>query len=477
MKKNKTKYLHQFYYLLGSLIFIGIVLSWESRSMPELRTWNKVEVDKELLISKDYNDIDSYLKDEDNYIRQMFAKVADTTLGKYNRYNPKSYVYPFKDGDNMNASFVYDPGKENTKGVILLLHGLSDSPYHMRDIGEIFYDQGFYVLGLRLPGHGTLPTALLGVDRKDWMKATDWGARRLDEIARERGNVPFYMGGFSTGGALILNYSFRALEDTLLRMPAKLFLFSPAVGVSRLAIFSAWHKAISWMPYFEKLKWLDILPEYDPAKYNSFPKNAARQIYLLTLDNKREIKSIAKKNLQDKLPGIISFQSLVDATVVPEDLIDMYRQIGTSKDELFVFDVNRVYKNFMRKNVRDIDYEQMQFDRKDKPQVHIILNKAEADSIYGPMVCGDYLYNEGRLTNLYPESLILWPANIFAISHIAVPISYENKAYGRFSALGNFSVHGERGVLVIPSDDLSRIRYNPFFDVMKWEIIDFLNRK
>ena len=181
--------------------------------------------------------------------------------------------------------------------------------------------------------------------------------------------------------------------------------------------------------------------------------------------------------MQNKLPGIISFQSLVDATVIPEDLIDMYQQIGTSRDELFVFDVNHVYENFMRKSIRNLNLEQLNFKQKDKPRIHIILNKAKADSVYGPMVCGDFLYDKGRLTNLYPDSLILWPANIFAISHIAVPISYDNKAYGRFSVLGNLSVHGERGVLVIPSDDLSRIRYNPFFDVMKWEIIDFIGRK
>ena len=51
---------------------------------------------------------------------------------------------------------------------MLLLHGLSDSPYsHARDRREILA-QGYYVLVLRLPGHGTVPAALIDVDWQDW---------------------------------------------------------------------------------------------------------------------------------------------------------------------------------------------------------------------------------------------------------------------------------------------------------------------
>ena len=116
--------------------------------------------------------------------------------------------------------------------------------------------------------------------------ATQWGAGQLQKLAAERGNIPFYMGGFSTGGALILNYSLNALTEDNYFMPEKLFLFSPAIGISELAMVSSWHKSLSWIPYFKKFSWLDILPEYDPAKYTSFSKNAGRQVYLLTLENK-----------------------------------------------------------------------------------------------------------------------------------------------------------------------------------------------
>ena len=465
------------FYLILAVIFIIVVRAIDSRSLPDLRAWHSVPVDKELLVYKDYSDIDSYLKDEDVYIRKLFAKVADSAHGKFNRFNPNSPSYPLFKDDNLNASFVSDPGAKHTKGVILLLHGLTDSPYHMRALAEVFRKEGFYVLALRLPGHGTLPSELLEVEWQQWVKATNWGAKQLKKIAQERGDVPLYMGGFSTGGALVLNYSLRALDDKNLSMPKKLFLFSPAIGVSKMGALSAWHKSLSWMSYFEKFRWLDVLPEYDPAKYNSFTKNAGRQVYLLTLENKRLIDKVVAEKKENELPAMIAFQSLVDATVIPKDLIEMYQEIATSKDELFVYDINRMYKDFMKKEVLKINPRQIEFEKQDAPVLHMLINNLEPDTVFGPIACG--VYEKGAndsLIDVYPKHHATWPLEFFAMSHVAVPISPKNGAYGANSILGKLYVKGERGVLLVASDDFMRIRYNPFFDLMSREIHDFIHK-
>lgn len=463
-------------YLAIVIVFVIIVRAWNARSMPVLHPWHIMSIDKELLITKEYDNIDSYLKDEDTYIRKMYAKVKDSAKGSYNRYNPESIVYPLLEDDNLNASFVYDPGIKNTKGIILLLHGLSDSPYYMRDLGKLFEKEGFYVLGLRLPGHGTLPSGLLNVTWQQWSEATNWAVKQLDRISSERGDVPFYMGGFSTGASLILNYSYNALDDESLIKPDKLFLFSPAIGVSKMARFSAWHKSLSWMNFFNKFSWLDILPEYDPAKYNSFTKNAGRQIYLLTLENKKLVQKVSKANRQDELPPMIAFQSLVDATVISEDLITMYQEIGLSKDKLFVFDINRTYENFMNTDKLLINPIDIIFKQKDKPNLHMLLNNIRLDSIQDANTCGVYkIGTNKKLMDVYPNHHITWPNEFFAMSHVAIPISPTNKIYGSSSILGQMSVHGERNVLLVSSDEFMRIRYNPFFDLMSREIHDFCN--
>jgi alpha-beta hydrolase superfamily lysophospholipase len=61
-----------------------------------------------------------------------------------------------------NRTFELVP--EKTQGGALLLHRRTDSLYSLCRIGEILHAKGGYVLGLRLPGHGTIPGALAEVD-------------------------------------------------------------------------------------------------------------------------------------------------------------------------------------------------------------------------------------------------------------------------------------------------------------------------
>ncbi len=464
------------FFIVFLLVLIVAFSVYQSDQMPELKKWHTLKPGKELLLTKDYPDINSYLKDEDAYIRKIFEEVADSSLDRHNRYNPSSYYYPLKNGDNLNASFVYDPGKENTKAAVLLVHGLSDSPYYMRDLGKFFKDKGYYVFGLRLPGHGTLPSGLLEVKWQDWAKAVKWAAAQVHKISVERGNKPFYMGGFSTGGALIINYSFLGLDDKTLFEPDRIFLFSPAAGVTPLAKFSAMHKALSWIPSLGNLRWLDILPEYNPVKYNSFTKNAARQIYLLTKENQRLAKEIAHDGKQKDLPPTLAFQSMVDATVVADDLIKLYKELGTAKDRLFLFDVNRMYRFIIKKEVlENCDPRKVSFAGDNAPQLHLLLNKPKPDSLYGPIVCGVYKPDKEGFTNIWPDSLITWSVNCFAISHISVPVSPYNKLFGSSGFYGGFDVHGENDVLIFPANDILRVQYNPFFDVMTYEINDFIS--
>lgn len=138
-------------------------------------------------------------------------------------------------------------------GAALLLHGLTDSPYSLRQVGEILHQQGFYVLGLRLPGHGTIPNALTSADYQDWMAVTRMGVEHVKAKIGNRG--PFFLVGYSNGGALAVKYTLEAAENSRLAMPDRLILFSPAIGITPFSVFAGWHKVLSIIPYFEKYKW------------------------------------------------------------------------------------------------------------------------------------------------------------------------------------------------------------------------------
>lgn len=164
----------------------------------------------------------------------------------------------------------FPPGQQKTyRRGVLLTHGLSDSPYTMRHLAEFFRQNGFRVMAILLPGHGTQPGDLLEATWREWAKAIAYGAYKLAEEVDE-----VYLAGYSTGAALSVYHS---LRDSRVR---GLFLFSPALRITRKAAFANLHKLYSWL--LPAAKWVDIKPDLDIYKYESFTKNAAAQTHALT---------------------------------------------------------------------------------------------------------------------------------------------------------------------------------------------------
>ena len=70
-----------------------------------------------------------------------------------NRYYRQSLVWPGHFSPDANRSFVLMPaGKPH--GAVVLLHGLTDSPYSVRHLAENYQQHGFVAVVPRLPGHG-----------------------------------------------------------------------------------------------------------------------------------------------------------------------------------------------------------------------------------------------------------------------------------------------------------------------------------
>ncbi|WP_041273344.1 alpha/beta hydrolase [Desulforapulum autotrophicum] len=167
--------------------------------------------------------------------------------------------------------FPKEPDGKYARGV-LLIHGLSDSPYHMQPIGEHLRNSGFLVRAILLPGHGTVPGDLTRVTFEAWVKAVDYGVERMKPLVDQ-----IFIAGFSTGGSL-------AVYHTLVHQDVHgLLLFSPALKVKSSMAWMA-----PWLIYFRP--WIDIEQDEDFAKYESFATNGAAQIYRLTRAIDRQVK-------------------------------------------------------------------------------------------------------------------------------------------------------------------------------------------
>ncbi len=172
-----------------------------------------------------------------------------------------------------NLPFELRPDPDTAKRIkygALLVHGLFDSPFIMRDVGEQLKKQGILVRAILLPGHGTVPGALLNSTYQQWMQAITYGVHTLKQEVDK-----LLLVGLSTGGGLSV---YHALMNANIEA---LILFSPAFKINSLIDFSAnWHRCISWA--WEKAKWGYIAPEEaDYAKYTSFPYNSVYQVYQL----------------------------------------------------------------------------------------------------------------------------------------------------------------------------------------------------
>ncbi|MEO7622514.1 MAG: alpha/beta fold hydrolase [Gallionella sp.] len=197
--------------------------------------------------------------------RDMLGKAHDLT-SDINREEIIEGNAPF----DLKPPPGFLPGQQKTyRRGILLTHGLSDSPYSMRHLAAFFQENGFRVMAILLPGHGTQPGDLLDVDWQEWTKTVTYGVNRLAEEVDQ-----VYLGGYSLGGTLSIYHS---LGDNRVR---GLFLFSPALQISHRAAWANLHKLFSWL--MPAQKWIGIKPDRDIYKYESMPKNAAAQVHALT---------------------------------------------------------------------------------------------------------------------------------------------------------------------------------------------------
>src|SRR3989338_3383215 len=275
--------------------------------------------------------------------RGMLRK-AHTTLGTANLEKIVDGNAPFE----LKPAPGFPTGENRTyQRGILLTHGLSDSPYFMRHLAALFQQNGFRVMAVLLPGHGTQPGDLLDVSWREWAKAVAYGADRLADEADE-----IYLAGYSAGAALSV---YQSLRDERVR---GLFLFSPAFKVSPRAAYANLHKLYSWLA--PSAKWVDIKPDRDIYKYESFPKNAAAQMFALD----KELSALLQAH-QISIP-VFAAASEDDMTVNAAATVDFIARTRNPSSRLVL------YTTDPQKHVPGIPAEKLELVNSVLPEQNII---------------------------------------------------------------------------------------------------------
>jgi len=481
MRRVGLKLLNQLLALTGIIaLTLFIYRSYESQRGPQLDVWHTY-VPRELTAKElDGADWQTYLEAEDKIFSSVRANVTEKLtpeeLVPYNRYFDGSPVYPAHFPQDWNRSYVLEPFGIPA-GAVVLLHGLTDSPYSLRHIASRYRAHGFVVVAIRLPAHGTVPAALTDVDWEMWSAATRLAIRE----ARRRvpAPAPLHIVGFSNGGSLALKYALDAIEDKALPEPNRMILISPMVGITRFARFAGLAGLPAMFPAFAKAAWLSVLPEFNPFKYNSFPVNGARQSYRLTDAIQKQISRYERDGRLIGLPPILTFQSVMDFTVsTPAVLSGLYTRLPSNGSELVLFDVNRNVKfGPLIRPTADSALSALVPPGVRNYRLSVVTNAGVGtDEAVERVVEAGETSERSRLLGL------VYPKGVFSLSHVALPFPLDDSLYGLTPDLSeNFGVNlgalaprGERGTLIVSLDALSRMSSNPFFPYLATRIEEYL---
>jgi hypothetical protein len=305
---------------------------------------------------------------------------------------------------------------------------------------------------------------------RDWQAALRLAAAAV--AGRTPPGVPFYIGGYSTGGTLALLYTLDTLQDPALRRPDRVLLLSPAIELTRVAALANIIDIASIVPIplLEKVRWQEVVPEFDPYKFNSFPVNASRQVNRATRELQRALARERAAGRLTQVPPVVAWQSVVDSTVGSNGVVNtLFAQLRGPQHRLVMFDVNRssAFQSVQRPAARQL------LERTAQAPRGYTLDIVTNHDVEQERIVVQRLAPDGKVTTR--STALAWPRDLVSLGHVALPFVPDDPVYGfvpgsgrnGIPSIGSWSLRGEAGATTIALGSLTRLRSNPF-----WSLVD-----
>ena len=199
-------------------------------------------------------------------------------------------------------------------------------------------------------------------------------------------------------------------------------LLSPMVAVNPAARVGRLLGALSIVPGLEQSGWHEILPEYLPFKYTSFPLHAARESARLTDALARSFARAEAAGRLGELPPVLAFQSFADSTVSTQAVAHrLFSRLPGAHHELVIFDLNRASdlrpflyptgdENLARLGVATAGGARLTLVTNASPRTAAVVER-----------------RDGRADR--PLGLA-WPDGVYSLSHVALPFPPDDALYG-----------------------------------------------
>ncbi len=157
---------------------------------------------------------------------------------------------------------------------LVLVHGLTDSPYYLVDLARFFHGKlGYSVFLPLLQGHGLSQIrSMRGVLLDEWKRNVAFSI----DVAKQHGQVA--IGGLSTGASLSL-----WAKECLVDVQGPLFLFSTAIrlGDSWFGFLKQWILTTPFVDLIDRILTAHSLVGKHPYRYCRMDLSAARELVKL----------------------------------------------------------------------------------------------------------------------------------------------------------------------------------------------------
>lgn len=179
---------------------------------------------------------------------------------------------------------------------ILLMHGFTGSPAHMRKLADGLVEKGYTVKSITLPGHGTTEEDMAKTNWQDWLQSAKEATldlkSRCDKVT---------VCGLSMGGVLAL------LVAEQMKVDGCITISAPMATQNRLlflcGLIAPIIPRISWMEHPSRSK-LDKAYDYG---YSGFPTATGQDLHHLI--------KLARRNLFNVSCPVLCVQSDGDETI------------------------------------------------------------------------------------------------------------------------------------------------------------------
>ncbi len=211
-----------------------------------------------------------------------------------------------------------------TDDVVVLVHGLTDSPYYMEAIASRFYSEGANVILPLLPAHGLKdPDKAMEDTELDvkWKREVE----NAVNVAYQLGNR-VSIGGLSTGGALSINFALRYPD----KIKGGIYLFSAALDIGNMTEF------LGGLIPGKISKFIDIDKKYkgegpNPYKYPKFTLFGALELIDVIKENEKYFKKGTKLH-----HDIFAAHSIHDESARLEGINKLFKNYLQGNGSLFV---------------------------------------------------------------------------------------------------------------------------------------------